>query len=216
LFKKHTKIINSMSVMNYIEKYLNQVEKISKIIDRNQINTVIDKILNLKKNNGRIFFIGVGGSAANCSHAVNDFRKIAEIDSYTPLDNIAEITARTNDEGWETVFESWLKTSKLEKKDMLFVLSVGGGNKDKNISVNIIKAIDYAKNIGCEIVGIIGRDGGYTKIKSNHCILIPTQSKDTVTPLAESWQSIIWHLIVTDPRILTFSNKWESLEKIND
>ena len=197
--------------MEYIKKYLSQVKKITDEIDIEQIDKIIQILINIKENNKRVFFLGVGGSAANCSHAVNDFRKIAEIESYTPMDNIAEITARTNDEGWETVFESWLKRSNLNKDDLIFIFSVGGGDKENNISVNLINAIDYAKKIGTRIVGIIGRDGGYTKSNSNSCVIIPTQSNDTITPHAESWQAIIWHLIVTDPRILAYSNKWESL-----
>ena len=197
--------------MEYIKKYLSQVKKIADELDLEQIDKIIQILINIKENNNRVFFLGVGGSAANCSHAVNDFRKIAEIESYTPMDNIAEITARTNDEGWETVFESWLKRSNLNKDDLIFIFSVGGGDKENNISVNLINAIDYAKKIGTQIVGIIGRDGGYTKNNSNSCVIIPTQTNDTITPHAESWQAIIWHLIVTDPRILAYSNKWESL-----
>tara|TARA_B100001245_G_scaffold226876_1_gene202731 strand:- start:1656 stop:2252 length:597 start_codon:yes stop_codon:yes gene_type:complete len=197
--------------MEYISKYLKQVENIAKKIDQNKIESVILEILKVKKQNGRIFFLGVGGSAANCSHAVNDFRKIANIESYTPADNVAEITARTNDEGWDTVFKPWLECSKINKKDLIFILSVGGGNKEKKISVNLVTSIEYAKKIGCNIVGIVGRDGGYTFINTDKCIVIPTQSSDTITPHAEAWQSVIWHLIVTDPRIQSYSNKWESL-----
>jgi len=198
--------------MEYIQKYLSQLKEISDEIDKDLLNQLILKLLDLKKNNGRLFFIGVGGSAANCSHAVNDFRKIAEIDAYTPLDNIAEVTARTNDEGFDTIFVEWLKRSKINDKDMLFVLSVGGGNQENNVSVNIIKAIDYCKTQKTTIAGIIGRDGGYVKKNSDLTIVIPTKSNDTITPHAESWQSILWHLIVSDPRILSYSNKWESID----
>ena len=198
--------------MEYIEKYLSQLKEISDDIDRETLNKLILRLLDLKKVNGRVFFIGVGGSAANCSHAVNDFRKIAEIDSYTPLDNIAEVTARTNDEGFETIFVEWLKRSRANKNDMLFVLSVGGGNVENNVSVNIIKAIDYCKKNNTTIAGIVGRDGGFVKKNSDLTILIPTKSDDTITPHAESWQSIIWHLIVSDPRIMSYSNKWESID----
>ena len=198
--------------MEYIEKYLSQLKEISDDINRETLNKLILRLLDLKKVNGRIFFIGVGGSAANCSHAVNDFRKIAEIDSYTPLDNIAEVTARTNDEGFETIFVEWLKRSRANKNDMLFVLSVGGGNVENNVSVNIIKAIEYCKKNNTTIAGIVGRDGGFVKKNSDLTILIPTKSDDTITPLAESWQSIIWHLIVSDPRIMSYSNKWESID----
>ena len=198
----------------YVERYLEEVSKISKTIDKNKINKVINRLVKLRKENGRIFFIGVGGSASNCSHAVNDFRKIAQIESYTPVDNVAELTARTNDEGWDTVFSAWLERSRVNKKDLLFVLSVGGGNIKKNVSVNLIHAINYAIKKKCDVAGIIGRDGGYVHKKSNLCILIPTQSKDTITPLAESWQSVVWHLIVSDPRIIKYSNKWEFLDKM--
>lgn len=198
----------------YVERYLEEVSKISKTIDKNKINKVINRLVKLRKENGRIFFIGVGGSASNCSHAVNDFRKIAQIESYTPVDNVAELTARTNDEGWDTVFSAWLERSRVNKKDLLFVLSVGGGNIKKNVSVNLIHAINYAIKKKCDVAGIIGRDGGYVHKKSNLCILIPTQSNDTITPLAESWQSVVWHLIVSDPRIIKYSNKWEFLDKM--
>ena len=198
--------------MEYINKYFSQLKEITDDINKDILNQLILKLVDLKKNNGRIFFIGVGGSAANCSHAVNDFRKIAEIDAYTPLDNIAEVTARTNDEGFDTIFVEWLKRSKINDKDMLFVLSVGGGNQENNVSVNIIKAIDYCKDQKTTIAGIVGRDGGYVKKNSDLTIVIPTKSKDTITPHAESWQSILWHLIVSDPRILSYSNKWESID----
>ena len=170
----------------YVERYLEEVSKISKTIDKNKINKVINRLVKLRKENGRIFFIGVGGSASNCSHAVNDFRKIAQIESYTPVDNVAELTARTNDEGWDTVFSAWLERSRVNKKDLLFVLSVGGGNIKKNVSVNLIHAINYAIKKKCDVAGIIGRDGGYVNKKSNLCILVPSQSNDTITPLAES------------------------------
>ena len=198
----------------YVERYLEEVSIISKTIDKNKINKVINRLVKLRKENGRIFFIGVGGSASNCSHAVNDFRKIAQIESYTPVDNVAELTARTNDEGWDTVFSAWLERSRVNKKDLLFVLSVGGGNIKKNVSVNLIHAINYAIKKKCDVAGIIGRDGGYVNKKSNLCILVPSQSNDTITPLAESWQSIVWHLIVSDPRIIKYSNKWEFLDKM--
>ena len=198
---------------HYINRYLNEVKNIAEAIDKEMIEKIIKRILVVKKKQGRIFFLGVGGSAANCSHAVNDFRKIAEIDSYTPMDNIAEITARTNDEGWETVFKAWLERSKINKDDLIFILSVGGGDEKKKVSVNLISAIDYAQKVGSDVVGIVGRDGGYTAQNSHACIIIPTQSNDTITPHAEAWQAVIWHLIVTDPRIQSYSNKWESIYK---
>ena len=196
---------------HYINRYLNEVKNIAEAIDKEMIEKIIKRILVVKKEQGRIFFLGVGGSAANCSHAVNDFRKIAEIDSYTPMDNIAEITSRTNDEGWETVFKAWLERSKINKDDLIFILSVGGGDEKKKVSVNLINAVDYAQKIGCDVVGIVGRDGGHTAKNSYACIIIPTQSRDTITPHAEAWQAVIWHLIVTDPRVQSYSNKWESM-----
>ena len=198
---------------DYISKYLQEVKNIADLIDQKEINKIIERKILLKKRGGRIFFIGVGGSASNCSHAVNDFRKIAEIEAYTPIDNVAELTARTNDEGWETVFREWLKMSKLNNKDILFVLSVGGGNEKNKISVNIINAIKHARKKQCDVVGITGKKIGYTQKNSYACVIIPSQSKNTLTPHSEAWQATIWHLIVTDPRLQSYSNKWESIDK---
>lgn len=200
---------------SYIDKYLNEVQNIAQEINKENIEKIIKRILTVKKIQGRIFFLGVGGSAANCSHAVNDFRKIAEIDSYAPTDNVAEITARTNDEGWDTVFKAWLERSKLNKDDLIFILSVGGGDQKRKVSVNLISAIDYAQKVDCDVVGIVGKDGGYAAQNSHACIIIPTQSDDTITPHTEAWQAVILHLIVTDPRIQSYSNKWESITKKN-
>ena len=197
----------------YIKKYLKEVEEISRKIDQEEIEKIIKRLINLKKDKGRIFFIGVGGSAGNCSHAVNDFRKLAQIECYSPVDNVSELTARINDEGWETVFSSWLERSLLNKNDIVFVLSVGGGNLEKKVSTNIINAIDYCEKVNCDVVGIVSRDGGYTGKKAYACIKVPVISPDTITPHAEAWQAVIWHLIVTDPRIISYSNKWESIEK---
>ncbi len=199
--------------MEYIKKYLKEVEIIAQSIDLSKIEEMIQIILNLKNNKGRLFFIGVGGSAANCSHAVNDFRKIGGIECYTPNDNVAELTARTNDEGWETVYAPWFKCSNLSNKDTIFVLSVGGGNKEKAVSVNLIHALDYAKKVGANIIGVTGRDGGYTGKIADVCLVIPTLSNDTITPHAEAWQAVIWHMLVTEPRIMEMSNKWESIDK---
>lgn len=198
---------------DYINKYLKEVEEIAKKIDQTDIEKIIQRIIRLKQDKGRIFFIGVGGSAGNCSHAVNDFRKLAQIECYSPVDNVSELTARINDEGWDTVFSSWLERSYLNKNDIIFVLSVGGGNLEKKISTNIVKAIDYCEKINCDVVGIVSRDGGYTAKKAYSCVKVPVISTDTITPHAEAWQAVIWHLIVTDPRIISYSNKWESIEK---
>ena len=199
--------------MEYAKRYFEEVETIAKSIDIDVIEKMVQIIWDVKEKKGRLFFIGVGGSAANCSHAVNDFRKIGGIECYTPNDNVAEITARTNDEGWETVYAPWLECSRLSDNDAVFVFSVGGGSKEKNISVNLVKALELAKSVGSKILGIIGRDGGYTKKVADACLIIPTQSPDTITPHAEAWQAVVWHMLVTDPRIIAMSNKWESLER---
>jgi D-sedoheptulose 7-phosphate isomerase len=198
--------------MKYAKRYFEEVQSIAKSIDLDMIEKVVQIIEEVKNKQGRIFFVGVGGSAANCTHAVNDFRKIGGIECYTPNDNVAELTARTNDEGWETVYGPWLECSHISDNDAVFVLSVGGGSKENNVSVNLIHAIDVAKNAGAKILGIIGRDGGYTRKVADACIIIPTQSPDTITPHAEAWQAVVWHMLVTDPRIMSMSNKWESIE----
>ena len=197
--------------MEYARRYFDEVGEISHQIDLEIIERMVVAIVAVKKANGRIFFLGVGGSAANCSHAVNDFRKIGGIECYTPNDNTAEITARTNDEGWETVFAPWLECSHLGKDDLVFIFSVGGGSKEKQISVNLVHALDYAKSVEARVLGIVGRDGGYTASVADECLIIPTLSPDTVTPHAEAWQAVVWHMLVTDPRIIAVSNKWESV-----
>ena len=197
--------------MNYAKRYFQEVQSNAKSINLSTIEEMVQIITSVKKQKGRLFFIGVGASAANCTHAVNDFRKIGKIESYTPNDNLAELTARTNAEGWETVYAPWLECSRLSSNDVVFVLSVGGGSKENNVSVNLIHAVDLAKKVGARILGITGRDGGYTGKVADACIIIPTQSPDTVTPHAEAWQAVIWHMLVTDPRIMAISNKWESL-----
>ena len=197
--------------MEYAKRYFEEVQTIAQSIDLNIIEKMVQIIESVKKQKGRLFFVGVGGSAANCTHAVNDFRKIGGIESYTPIDNVAELTARTNDEGWNTVFEPWLECSQLCEKDAIIVFSVGGGSKEKNVSVNLIHALDQAKKVGACILGITGRDGGYTGQVADACLIIPTQSSNTITPHAEAWQAVVWHMLVTDPRIMAMSNKWESL-----
>jgi len=200
--------------MEYAKRYFKEVQAIASSIDLHLIEKMVQIILGLKSRNGRLFFLGVGGSAANCTHAVNDFRKIGGIECYTPNDNVAELTARTNDEGWDTVYAPWLECSKLSKNDIVFVFSVGGGSKEKNVSVNLIHALEYAQKVGAKILGITGRDGGFTCSVADACIIIPTLSPDTITPHAEAWQAVVWHMLVTDPRIMQMSNKWESLDKI--
>ena len=198
--------------MNYVKRYLEEVKKIADSVDVSQVEKMISILTKLHTTHGRLFLLGVGGSAANCTHAVNDFRKLCGIEAYAPVDNVAELTARTNDEGWETVFSEWLKVSRLNKNDVIFILSVGGGNKEKNISANLVYALEYAKEVGASIVGIVGRDGGYTAKVADATVLIPTQSPDTITPHAEAWQGVIWHMIVSDPRLMKKANKWESVK----
>ncbi len=193
---------------NHIFNYFNLIPKLIKKIDQKKIHKIIKLLVSAKRKKGRIFFLGVGGSAGNCSHAVNDFRKICEIECYTPTDNVSELTARINDDGWDSSFKNWLQISKLTSKDILFIFSVGGGNKEKNVSVNLIKAIDYAKNKKSKILGIVGRDGGYTKKKADAVIIIPTIDKKLITPYSESFQSVIWHCLVTHPMLQSKKMKW--------
>ena len=198
------------NIKDYIELYLSEVVEITLKIDKREIEKAINILLKLKERNGRLFFLGVGGGAGNASHAVNDFRKIAGIESYTPTDNVSELTARVNDDGWDTVFVNWLKGSNLKTDDCIFVFSVGGGNVEKNISVNLVKALQYSKEIGSNIIGVVGRDGGYTAHAADACIVIPPLDKDTITPHTESFQAVIWHLIVSHPLINVHGMKWET------
>lgn len=198
--------------MAHIEQYFQDAAVILNAIDKDAVDQMITLLLQLREQKGRLFFIGVGGSAGNCSHAVNDFRKIAGMEAYTPVDNMPELTARTNDEGWSTVFVEWLRGSNLAKNDGVFVLSVGGGDKKKNVSANIVCALDYAKQVGAKIFGIVGRDGGYTAKVADSCVIIPPINPAMVTPHTEAFQGVIWHLMVTDPRMMCISNKWESLQ----
>ena len=199
--KLSEKIIGEENSETYTDEYLGGALSAIFQLSKKDINNVIDLLSKIKKDKGRLFLLGVGGSAANCSHAVNDFRKIAGIEAYTPVDNIAELTARTNDDGWATIFVAWLKTSNLSNKDAVMVLSVGGGNLEKNISVNIVEALKYAKSIQAKILGIVSRDGGYTKQVADGCIIIPVIKNEFITPFAESFQALVWHLIVFSPKI---------------
>ena len=198
--------------MIYIRNYLDEVKEVVDLIESNDVYRIVELLVELRERSGRVFFLGVGGSAANASHTVNDFRKICDIEAYTPVDNVSELTARTNDSGWETVFVEWLKGSKLNSKDAVFVLSVGGGNLEKNVSANLIHAVNYAKEIGARIFGIVGRDGGYTSKVADVCIVIPTVNSQTVTPHTESFQSILLHLIVSHPSLKVSEMKWESVK----
>jgi D-sedoheptulose 7-phosphate isomerase len=194
--------------MSFSKNHLEETIQIIENISIEKIEEAIDILLELKNNNGRLFILGVGGSAANAGHAVNDFRKLAGIESYAPTDNVSELTARTNDEGWETVFSGWLKISNLNPKDCIFILSVGGGDKEKKVSVNLVEAIDYAKGIGSKIIGIVGRDGGYTSKHATSCIIVPTINPSSVTPHSESFQTILWHLMVSHPKLKSNPTKW--------
>ncbi|CAN1529761.1 GmhA Phosphoheptose isomerase [Candidatus Nanopelagicaceae bacterium] len=194
--------------MSYSKEHLNESVEITNAIDPEIIEKIVDLLCDVKSSGGRLFVLGVGGSAANAGHAVNDFRKLAGIETYAPTDNVAELTARTNDEGWQTVFSGWLRVSKLGSKDCLFILSVGGGNKEKNVSPNLIEAIDLAKEVGARVTGIVGRDGGYTAQKADVCLVIPTVNANTVTPHSESFQAVVWHLMVSHPKLKSNPTKW--------
>jgi len=194
--------------MSFSKDHLMETIEIIKLIDPAKIEAMVDLLAELRSTNGRLFVLGVGGSAANASHAVNDFRKLVGIETYAPTDNVAELTARTNDEGWSTVFSGWLKVSNLNNKDCLLILSVGGGSKENNVSTNLIEAIDLAKDKGAKVIGIVGRDGGYTAKNSEVCLIIPTVNSEKVTPHSESFQTVIWHLLVSHPKLKANPTKW--------
>jgi D-sedoheptulose 7-phosphate isomerase len=196
--------------MSYARQHLDEAKRVIDAIDTAAVEAVADVLHTVRERGGRLFFLGVGGSAANCSHAVNDFRKIAGFEAYAPTDNVSELTARTNDEGWASVFVEWLRGSRLRKEDGLFVFSVGGGNVDKNISPNLVYALQHAREVGASIVGVVGRDGGYTKQVADACVLIPTVNADNITPHAEAFQAVIWHLLVSHPKLKRAQTKWES------
>ena len=196
--------------MTYSKQHLDETIEVVRAIDVTQVENLVSLVAETKSKQGRVFFIGVGGSAGNASHAVNDFRKIANIEAYAPTDNVSELTARTNDEGWETVFEQWLRMSRLSANDLLFVLSVGGGDLDKNISPNIVRALQYGKTVGARITGIVGRDGGFTAKVADVIVKVPTVNPANITPHAESMQGVIWHLLVSHPKLKMAETKWES------
>lgn len=199
--------------MSYAAQHLKEAVEIIQKMDVAAIEKVADLLATVKADGGRIFFLGVGGSAGNCSHAVNDFRKIVGIESYAPTDNVSELTARTNDEGWASVFVEWLKVSKLQAKDALFIFSVGGGNLEKNISPNLVEAIKLAKSIGAKVTGVVGRDGGYTAQAADACVIVPTVNPETITPHSEAFQAVVWHLLVSHPKLKVNQTKWESAVK---
>jgi D-sedoheptulose 7-phosphate isomerase len=196
--------------MSYTKKHLAEAAEVIARIDVDAVERVAELLARLRERHGRLFFLGVGGSAGNCSHAVNDFRKIVGIEAYAPTDNVSELTARTNDEGWETVFVEWLKTSRLSMRDMIFIFSVGGGNLEKNISPNLVRALQYAQTVGAQVVGVVGRDGGYTARVADACVIVPTVNPETITPHSEAFQAVIWHLLVSHPLLKMSETKWES------
>ena len=196
--------------MTYAQQHIAETIAIANKIDVDAIEKMADLLARVKADDGRLFFLGVGGSAGNASHAVNDFRKIVGIESYAPTDNVAELTARTNDEGWATIFVEWLKVSKLQPADALFVFSVGGGSLEKNISPNLVEAIKYARSVGAKVTGVVGRDGGYTAKAADACCIIPTVNSETVTPHSEAFQAVVWHLLVSHPKLKAHQTKWEA------
>jgi D-sedoheptulose 7-phosphate isomerase len=200
--------------MSYAQQHVNEAIDILNKMDVHAIEQMADLLAVIKQDGGRIFFLGVGGSAGNCSHAVNDFRKIVGIESYAPTDNVSELTARTNDEGWATIFVEWLKTSKLSARDAVFIFSVGGGNLEKNISPNLVMAMQHAKTVGAKITGVVGRDGGYTAQVADACVIVPTVNAETITPHSEAFQAVVWHLLVSHPKLKANKTKWESVVKV--
>jgi D-sedoheptulose 7-phosphate isomerase len=197
--------------VDYIQQFLEEAAAVLRDLDQDVIHRMVDLLCELRRQGGRLFILGVGGGAGHASHAVNDFRKIAGIESYAPTDNVSELTARVNDDGWETAYENWLRGSRLRGGDMVLVFSVGGGDAERNISVNLVNALRYAKEMGATICGIVGRDGGFTAQVADACVLIPVVNPATVTPHTESFQALVWHLIISHPRIRVSDMKWESV-----
>ncbi len=197
-------------MLTFVNQYLDEVKLIVDKIDPDHIKNMIENLQQVREGKGRLFFLGVGGGAGNATHAVNDFRKIAGIEAYSPTDNVSELTARVNDDGWDSSFVNWLMGSNLKPNDGVFVFSVGGGNLEKNISANIVNALKYSKQIGAKILGIVGRDGGYTAQVADACLVVPTVNKENITPHTESFQAVIWHLLVCHPDIKKNEMKWES------
>ncbi|HEV7487103.1 MAG TPA: SIS domain-containing protein [Thermoanaerobaculia bacterium] len=196
--------------MSYTQQHLREASAIIEKLDVDAIERTAVLLAELRERRGRLFLLGVGGSAANCSHAVNDFRKICGIEAYAPTDNVSELTARTNDEGWASVFIEWLKVSQLNPSDMLFIFSVGGGNREKNVSPNLVAALEYGKEVGARICGVVGRDGGFTATVADACVIIPTVNPQNVTPHTEAFQAVVWHLLVSHPALKASETKWES------
>ncbi|MBX6311600.1 MAG: SIS domain-containing protein [Isosphaeraceae bacterium] len=197
--------------MDHTRRYLAEARQILEALDVEAIEQMAGLLEQARGRGGRLFILGVGGSAANASHAVNDFRKIVGLEAYAPTDNVSELTARTNDEGWATIFAEWLRTSRLRPEDLILVLSVGGGSVEKNVSPNLVAALRYAQEVGTPILGIVGKEGGYTARVADACVIVPTVNPDHVTPHAEAFQAVIWHLLVSHPRLKARPTKWESV-----
>ena len=197
--------------MTFTQQFLEEVSEVVKKIDAKDVDRLVALLVRTRTAGGRLFILGVGGSAGNASHAVNDFRKITGIEAYAPTDNVSELTARTNDEGWSTVFERWLRVSRLRPDDMLLIFSVGGGNLEKHVSPNLVEALKYARTVGAKVGGIVGRDGGYTAEVADACVLVPTVNPAHVTPHSEAFQAVIWHLLVSHPDLKQEPTKWESV-----
>src|ERR1035437_7869015 len=200
-----------MKKYNYIDSYSKGAEKIAQTVDKKLIEKAVKMILDVRNKDGRLFILGVGGSAGNAGHAVNDFRKLVGIEAYAPTDNVSELTARTNDEGWETTFAAWLKVSKLRSTDAVLVFSVGGGSLERNVSPNLVRAVQHAKDVGAVVLGIVGRDGGYTATVADATVIIPTVNDAHVTPHSEAFQGVVWHCIVSHPSLKPHATKWESV-----
>src|SRR5690348_6468673 len=196
--------------MSFAKQFLDEVQQVVTQLNVGAIEKAADELARVRERGGRLFILGVGGSAANASHAVNDFRKICGFECYAPTDNVSELTARTNDEGWATVFSEWLKGSRLNGRDGLLIFSVGGGNLEKNVSPNLVSAIQLAQQVGASVVGVVGRDGGYTAKAAAACVIVPTVNPDHVTPHSEAFQAVIWHLFVSHPKLKVGKTKWES------
>src|ERR1700676_653166 len=198
--------------MSYVAQYLREAAEILRLLDQSTMERTADLLLELRKKSGRLFLLGVGGGAGHASHAVCDFRKIAQIEAYAPSDNVSELTARVNDEGWDTCYANWLRGSRLNQADMVFVFSVGGGDAKKNISANLVRALEYAKEVRATVCGVVGRDGGYTAQVADACVLIPVVNPSTITPHTESFHAMIWHLLVSHPKLRVAEMKWESVQ----
>lgn len=196
--------------MNFTKQFLGEVQQVTALLDVETIERCVDELFAIRERGGRLFILGVGGSAGNAGHAVNDFRKICGFEAYAPTDNVSELTARTNDEGWPTIFSEWLKISRINEKDGLLIFSVGGGNLEKNVSPNLVNAIQLAKGVGASVVGIVGRDGGYTANEATACVIVPIVNPAHVTPLSEAFQGVVWHLFVSHPKLKVAATKWES------